>query len=238
MARTSGARSSAARANISLLAWMLAPAKTRPPRDSVEPLAAELGEAEQHQCVNQRKQVIDLKAQVVGQVGQVGGAVMLAEQDLGQAGQAVHGGLRQRGIPERAGDARARPGRGSGGSAVALGHHPVYLVDERLELRSAPAARPGQRIAHVGPDPAGVGAEDEDPVGEQHRLLDVVRDHDDGLGREPLALPEFQQLAAQVLGVSTSSALNGSSISSAAGSTTSARAKPTRWRMPPDSSLG
>ena len=38
--------------------------------------------------------------------------------------------------------------------------------------------------------------------------------------------------------VSTSSALNGSSISSAAGSTTSARAKPTRWRMPPDSSFG
>ncbi len=32
--------------------------------------------------------------------------------------------------------------------------------------------------------------------------------------------------------VSTSSALNGSSISSRSGSTTSARAKPTRWRMP------
>ena len=38
--------------------------------------------------------------------------------------------------------------------------------------------------------------------------------------------------------VSTSRAENGSSISSASGSTTSARAKPTRWRMPPDSSLG
>ena len=38
--------------------------------------------------------------------------------------------------------------------------------------------------------------------------------------------------------VSTSSAENGSSISSASGSTDSARANPTRWRMPPDSSLG
>ncbi len=38
--------------------------------------------------------------------------------------------------------------------------------------------------------------------------------------------------------VSTSSAENGSSISSASGSTTRARAKPTRWRIPPDSSLG
>ena len=35
-----------------------------------------------------------------------------------------------------------------------------------------------------------------------------------------------------------SSAENGSSISSASGSTDSARANPTRWRMPPDSSSG
>ncbi len=38
--------------------------------------------------------------------------------------------------------------------------------------------------------------------------------------------------------VSTSRAENGSSISRASGSTASARAKPTRWRIPPDSSLG
>ena len=38
--------------------------------------------------------------------------------------------------------------------------------------------------------------------------------------------------------VSTSSAENGSSISSASGSVTMARAKPTRCRMPPDSSFG
>ena len=38
--------------------------------------------------------------------------------------------------------------------------------------------------------------------------------------------------------VSTSRAENGSSISSASGRSTRARAKPTRWRIPPDSSLG
>ena len=42
----------------------------------------------------------------------------------------------------------------------------------------------------------------------------------------------------RVSAVSTSSAENGSSISSMLGWTTSARAKPTRWRMPPDSSRG
>ena len=41
-----------------------------------------------------------------------------------------------------------------------------------------------------------------------------------------------------VSAVSTSSAEKGSSMSRICGLTTSARAKPTRWRMPPDSSLG
>ena len=38
--------------------------------------------------------------------------------------------------------------------------------------------------------------------------------------------------------VRTSSALKGSSMSRTSGSMTRARAKPTRWRMPPESSLG
>ena len=164
-----------------------------------QPLSVQPGEAEQHQRVDEREQVVHLKAQVFGQVGQVGRAVVPAKQDLSQAGQAVHRRLRQRRIPDGAAALSAGPGRGRRGSAVPLGHHPVDLVDELLELRGAPAARPGQRVAHVGPDPAGVGAQDKEPVGEQHRLLDVVRDHYHGLGREPLALPQFQQLAAQVL---------------------------------------
>ena len=41
-----------------------------------------------------------------------------------------------------------------------------------------------------------------------------------------------------VSAVSTSSAEKGSSISSSSGWTTSARAKPTRWRIPPLSSRG
>ena len=41
-----------------------------------------------------------------------------------------------------------------------------------------------------------------------------------------------------VSAVSTSRAEKGSSISSNSGCTTSARAKPTRWRIPPESSFG
>ena len=79
------------------------------------------------------------------------------------------------------------------------GHHPVDLVDELVEVRRAAATRARQRVDHVGADPAGVGAEHEDPVGQQHRFLDVVRHHHDGLGRELVALPQLQQLTAQVL---------------------------------------
>ncbi len=49
----------------------------------------------------------------------------------------------------------------------------------------------------------------------------------------------FQRLSSSVRrfsAVRTSRALNGSSMSRASGSTTSARANPTRWRIPPDSS--
>ena len=160
----------------------------------------QLGEAEQDQRVDQRQQVVDLQAQAVGQVGQVGRAAVPAEHDLGQAGQAVDGGPRQRGVADRPRLRAAVPSRRRrAGRLVTLGHHPVDLVDQLVEVRRPAAARPGQRVAHVGPDPAGVGAQHQDPVGEQHRLLDVVRDHDDGLGREALALPQLQQLAAQVL---------------------------------------
>ena len=38
--------------------------------------------------------------------------------------------------------------------------------------------------------------------------------------------------------VRTSSALNGSSMHNTSGCATSARAKPTRWRMPPDNCFG
>ena len=95
-----------------------------------------------------------------------------------------------------------RGARGSGGLLGWLGppgHHPVDLVDQLVELRGPPPARARQRVDHVGADPAGVGAEHQDPVGQEHCLLDVVRHHHDGLGREPVALPQLQQLTAQVL---------------------------------------
>jgi len=61
-----------------------------------QPVATELGEPEQHQRVNQRQQGIHLKAEAVRQVGQVGRAVVTAEQDLRKTRQPVDSGPRQR----------------------------------------------------------------------------------------------------------------------------------------------
>ena len=59
----------------------------------------------------------------------------------------------------------------------------------------------------------------------------------DEIGMRP-SLHRSSRSVRSVSAVSTSSAENGSSISSTLGWTTSARASPTRWRMPPDSSFG
>jgi hypothetical protein len=175
------------------------PGEHLPGGRQVELVLEQLGEAEHDQRVDQRQQVVDLQAQAVGQVGQVGAAAVPAQHDLGQAGQPVDGGPRQRGVADRAPAPAAVAGRLGRGCRVPLGHHPVDLVHQLVELRGPAAARPGQRVAHVGADPAGVGAQHQDAVGEQDGFLDVVRHHHEGLGREALALPQLQQLTAQVL---------------------------------------
>ena len=75
-------------------------------------------------------------------------------------------------------------------------------------------------------------AQDGDPVAEQDRLVDVVRDEDDRLPRPRRGCAAAPAGAgSRVIG---SSAPNGSSISITGGSAASARARPTRWRSPPE----
>ena len=49
---------------------------------------------------------------------------------------------------------------------------------------------------------------------------------------------QSEEFGAEVLGGENVERGEGSSMKRASGSTTSARAKPTRWRIPPESSLG
>ena len=58
----------------------------------------------------------------------------------------------------------------------------------------------GSLHPEIGADVAGIAAQHDDAVGQQHRLLDVVGDEEDGLGGHGLLGPQLQQFAAQVLG--------------------------------------
>ena len=57
-----------------------------------------------------------------------------------------------------------------------------------------------QRDRDLGGDAAGIGGQHEDAVAHQHRLLDVVRHHQDRLDRHPSFRPEIEQIGAQRLG--------------------------------------
>src|SRR5882762_1053355 len=68
----------------------------------------------------------------------------------------------------------------------------VVAVFEALHrLLHREVARAREVDAHFLADTRGAGAEDDDAVAEEYRLLDVVGDEDDGLAR---ALPELYQL--------------------------------------------
>ena len=56
-----------------------------------------------------------------------------------------------------------------------------------------------QRIGDLGRDAPGMGGQHQDAVAHQHRLLDVVRHHQDRFDVEPLLVPEVEQVGAQRL---------------------------------------
>ena len=85
------------------------------------------------------------------------------------------------------------------------------------------------------PHPRRALGEDNDPVGEEHRLVNVVGYEDDRLG---VGLMDAAQLQLQVFARWASSAPNGSSIRSTCEPAASVRAMAMRWRMPPDTLFG
>src|SRR5438132_335953 len=86
---------------------------------------------------------------------------------------------------------------------------------------------------------SGVRGKDQNAVAHQDRFLDVVGDQQHRSDRQPVLDPEVEKVGADRLGSQyVECAEKGSSSSRMVGSTTSARAKPTRWRMPPDNSRG
>ncbi len=81
----------------------------------------------------------------------------------------------------------------------ALGHQRVDLLHEIAEIGVEPVARMRQRVGDLRGDAAGMGGQHENAVAHQHRLLDIVRHHQDRLDVEALLVPEVEQVGAQRL---------------------------------------
>ena len=121
--------------------------------------------------------------------------------------------------------AHQRHVRGRGPAAAA--------VDQRPDTRDPSRPRPAPACRRAISSPA---SSTPTRCAERERLGHVVGDDDDG--RLELLLDAARTRARTSARVTGSSAPNGSSISRIGGSTASARATPTRWRWPPDSSCG
>ena len=87
-----------------------------------------------------------------------------------------------------------------GGRDIGLGEHLVDVVDELREGLGFAVAGLGKLHLEVGADVAGIAAQHDDAVGQQHGFFNVVGDQEDGLGGHGLVGPQLQQFAAQVLG--------------------------------------
>ena len=85
---------------------------------------------------------------------------------------------------------------------------------------------------------AGIAAQHNNAIGQQHGFFNIVRDQKDGLGGHGLLRPKFQQFAAQVLGGQHVERGKRLIHEENFGLDHRARANPTRCRMPPESSLG
>ena len=123
----------------------------------------EFGQAQQLQRFAEREEVVDLQLQRVGEMRQVGLAVVGRRGDLLEhAGERV-GRDRGSAMPRPApGAAASRPARLRLG---ALGHQRVDLLDQLAEFGVEAVARMGQRNGDLGGDAAGIGGEHQDAVG-------------------------------------------------------------------------
>ena len=169
-----------------------------PTRRELDVAVGEFGQLQQLQRFAEREEIVDLELQRVGEMRQVGLAVVGRGGDLLEhAGERVGRDQRQREAEAGAG----RDGFAAGRLGLgALGHQRVDLVDELAEFGVEAVARMGQGNGDLGRDAARVGGQHEDAVAHQHRLLDVVGDHQDRLDRDAPFLPEVEQVGAQRLG--------------------------------------
>src|SRR5713226_4172995 len=158
-------------------------------------------EAQHPAGLDDGQQVVHLHHQLGGQPVEVV-APLAALQDLEQAGDPAGARVRQHRILDWSA-ARRRRGLPLGRQYVPnlrLRQHIVDMVhqlEESLRLALAGARQP---YLEVGADARRVVPQHDDPVGQHHRFLDVVRDQKDRTRRHLPVQPQFHQFTPQGFG--------------------------------------
>ena len=149
------------------------------------------GKTEHLQSLTEWEQVVELQLQRAGHRGQVRAAVVRRDrQRLQQAGHQV-GGDRMDRRRQRFLLGRRMRGRG------AAGHQGVDVVHHLAEGRVQAIARVRERHRQFAGDTPGVGREYQDAVAHQHRLLDVVGDHQHRFQRQLAFGPQIDEVGAE-----------------------------------------
>ena len=82
---------------------------------------------------------------------------------------------------------------------IRFGHHLVDVIDQLHKTRRLAIAGLRKPNIEIRADARRISAQHHDAIGQDHCLLNVVRDNEDGARRHLFVEPEFQQFAAQVL---------------------------------------
>ena len=117
-------------------------------------------------------------------------------------------------------------------------HRGVYLIDELPEFRIEPVARMFQGDVDLVDDPARMRREHDDAIAHQHGFFDIMRDEQNRLDRHAAFDPEVEEIGAQSLGRQHIERGEGLVHQKQVRIDDERAAKPTRWRMPPESSFG
>ena len=137
----------------------------------------DLEKAEQLRSVDNGQQIVDLESKVVGQAVDVVSSAFV-EQQFEQAGHASGSGMRQHLVLHLTliADSWAGLIGNFRRSHVGSGQHLVDVVNQLGERVRFAVARLGDLDPEVGANLAGIAAENDDPIGQQHGFLDIVGD--------------------------------------------------------------
>ena len=86
-----------------------------------------------------------------------------------------------------------------GGGDVGAREHLIDVINELRKRLGFAVAGLGELHAEVSTDVAGIAAQHNDAVGQQHGFFNVVRHQEDSLGGHGFVSPQFQQFTAQIL---------------------------------------